>query len=183
MSIPQVYIDRTKIKLQEINSWFQQEVTANPSAVLSLVSQRSSRVEQEIYAMFKNDRKGEYERLRDDNTLGLSCRAGRGRPFGSVPTDSSNGVIERDDSKWINVPEENHVDVQSSLAGDHSFDVAPDRSRVTFEAHCTGVAFEDSTRGHGWHEATLHAIFRYTASAIEDAVNLEVLDLGHIIGV
>jgi hypothetical protein len=183
MSIPQSYIDRAVTKIQEINSWFQQEAVANPSAVLSLVSQRSSKIEQEIYAMFRNDRRGDYERERDDNTLHLSCRAGRGRPFGSVPTDTSSGVIERDNSNWVNVPEENHVDIHSSVAGDQSIDISPDKSRVNFEVRCTGVAFENTERGSGWHDATLHAIFRYTPSAIENIVNLEIVDLGHIVGV
>jgi hypothetical protein len=183
MSIPQQYIDRAQAKLQEINSWFEQAIVANPSAAISLVAQRGSRIEQEVYATFRNDRKGEYESTRDENSLRLSCKAGRGKPFGSVPTSGSNGVIERDDSNWSNVPESNHVEVHSSLDGSHSVEVSPDRSRVNFSVRCTGVAFENTERGHGWHEATLHAIFRYTPSAIENLVNLEIQELGHIIGV
>jgi hypothetical protein len=183
MAIPQQYVDRSREQLSTINTWFEQAVASNPSAVLSLVAQRGSRVEQEIYASFRNDRRGDYERERDVNTLKLSCHAGRARPFDSVPKDSSSGVVERDGSYWTNVPEENRVDVHNNIAGNHGVEVAADRSRVTFTVSCRGVSAEDTSRGHGAYDATLHASFRYTPDAISTLINVEVLELGNIIGV
>ncbi|PEC70914.1 hypothetical protein COK59_16085 [Bacillus thuringiensis] len=183
MAIPQKYIDEATVKLAEINKWFEDQVIQNPSAVMSLNAQRGTRIKQEIYATFSNQRGEELEKLRDENKVTLSCSAGRGSAFGSVPKGSKIAVIEADDSNWINVPEETYIEVHNDIAGGSSFQVSEDKRKVNFEVHCRGVAFEDTTRGHGAHEATLHAVFRMTKEAKENQINLETLELSNIIGV
>jgi hypothetical protein len=182
MAIPQQFIDQARAKMNEINAWFQQQVQANPSAVLSLVAQRGARIQSEIYATFTNARRQDYQAMRFDSPLHLSCYAGRGHPFGGVPEDDATGTVSRDATIYVNVPEENRVDVHNNIAGDHSVTVSPDRSSVTFNVHCRGVAWEDTTRGHGAYDATLHAIFKFKDQEADNRVAIERDELGHIIG-
>lgn len=182
MSIPEHFITDAKNKITQINSWFQEQVQLNPSAVMSLVAERTSKIEKEIYANFRNERSIELEALEDDNTLHLRCRAGRAHPFGRIPRDSKVGTVESDNSDWINVPEKNRVHEMNNLAGGYSVNVSDDRRKVTFEVHCTGVDATDTTRNHGAFEGELHAIFKMTTEAINEKLNLEILELGNIIG-
>lgn len=182
MSLPQSYIDGAKTKLSIIDSWFAEQVQLNPTAVLSLVKERGSRIEREIYAEFRNSRRTDYEALRDDNTIRLKCRAGRGGVGKGVPKDSRSATVEADNSDWIVVPEQTYIDVHNNIAGGSSFNASEDRRKVDFEVHCKGVSWSDTTRNHGAHEATLHAIFKMTPDAIEKTVNLETIELGNIIG-
>ena len=183
MSIPQHHIDKAKAIISDIDREFQDGVAANPANALGLLEKRKNRVEHEIYPVFRNDRRREIETERDDNTLHLKCRAGRGRPFGSVPRDSKSGTIRADNSDWMNVPEENDVHVHNSISGSHSVKPSDDKSEVKFSVSCKGVAVEDARRGHGAHDATLHAIFRLKEDAILDMVALEILELQNIIGI
>lgn len=183
MSIPEPYIEEAKVKLTEINNWFQGQVAQNPSAVLSLVAERGTRIKQEIYADFANRRTIELKTVRDENTLTLGCRAGRGSWRGEVPRDGRSGTIEADNSDWVLNETECRVHVHNNIAGGHSFSVSEDKRKVFFEVHCRGVAKTDMTRGHGAYEATFHAIYQMTDAAINDEINLEIKELGDIIGV
>lgn len=155
------YVPEAKNKKKEIEDEFITSITANPAAAVALVQARNARIQREVYEAFENRRKGEYDNERDINSLHLTCRAGRGSPFGSVPRDSSSGTVARDSEKWENVSSENQVEVHNSLAGEHSVQIDEiGFAFVNFAVTCKGVAFEDTTRGHGAHDATLHASFK-----------------------
>lgn len=166
------YVDEAKVSMQQINDWFIATIRGetDPARIIAISNDRNSRIQRDIFERFDNRRRDEYRQERDVNVLRLTCRAGRGRPFGGVPTDSASGRVRRDDGKWLNVPEENTVSVANDIAGSHGVQVDESLTFVDFNVSCRGVAFEDSSRGHGAHDATLNAVFRYTGDAIEAAV-------------
>lgn len=180
MSIPREYVDAAKTKLNEIDQWFAGQVGANPGNVLALVAQRAKRINEEIYEHFTNQRVVDYKKIRDVNSLRLSCRAGRGRPFGSVPRASNSGTVNRDTHEWTY--DSHDVHVHSSLRGSHNVNTRPDGTGCDFHVSCVGVAFEDTTRGHGSHDATLHVTFKMTEEAIAEAVQIERISLQRELG-
>jgi hypothetical protein len=63
--------------------------------------------------------------------------------------------VRRDSDDWTY--ESHEVTVESSLRGEHNVAVLDDQTGCNFAVSCVGVAFEDTTRGHGWHQATLRS--------------------------
>lgn len=171
MTIPRHYVEEAKKTLAEIDSWFETEVKQNPQNAISLVAQRAKKINGEIYENFANQRELDIEKERDVNSIKLYCRAGRARPFGSIPTASSSGRVRRDDSDWIY--ESHRVRVNNTNKGAHSVSVLEDKSGCNFQVRCTGVAFENTRHGHGWHDATLLVTFKMTEEAIGNEVRLE----------
>lgn len=180
MSFPREYFDEAKARLTEIDEWLAEQVAANPGNVVAIVAQRSKRINEEIYENFTNQRTIDYEKERDVNSLRLSCRAGRGKAFKGVPKASSSGTVKQDNSDWLY--DSHRVHVHNNLAGSHNVTVLPDDSGCNFSVSCKGVAFEDTTRGHGAYDATLHVTFKMSEEGIEDEVQIERIALQRELG-
>ena len=180
MSIPRQYVDKAKAKLKEIDDWFAGQVAENPSNVLALVAQRAKRINEEVYENFNNQRITDYREERDVNSIRLKCRAGRGRPFGSVPRSSKSGTVKQDDSDWIY--DSHTVGVHNNLEGSHDVTILPNDSGCDFSVRCKGVSFENATRGHGAYDAELHVTFKMTDATMSDAVQIERIALQRELG-
>ena len=180
MSIPRHYIDEAKRKLKEIDDWFSGAVAANPGNVLALVAQRAKKIDEQVYEKFHNQRWNDFESERDVNSLRLKCRAGRGRPFGSVPRSSSSGSVQRDNDDWIY--DSHRVAEHSSNRGEHSVEINGSKTGCSFGVSCVGVSFENVQRGSGWHDATLFVTFRLNENAIREELNGERLSLQRELG-
>lgn len=180
MSIPRTYVDDAKAKLKDIDNWFASEVAQNPGNAIALVAQRAKKINEEIYENFENQRKVDYHAERDVNSLRLKVRAGRGRPFGSVPRASKSGTVKHDDSDWIY--DSHRVHTRFDLAGSDEVNVLPDNSGCNYKVTCKGVAFEDTTRGHGAYDGELFVTFKMTDDAVSDVVQIERIALQREIG-
>jgi hypothetical protein len=166
--------------LKKIDDWLASQAAANMGNLLALVAQRAKRINEEVYENFTNQRGNDYKEDRDVNSIRMKCRAGRGRMFGSVPRASKSGTVKQDDSDWIY--DTHTVGVHNNLEGSHDVTVLPDNSGCDFKVRCKGVAFEDTTRGHGAYDAELHVTFKMTEDAMSDAVQIERIALQRELG-
>ncbi|MGB3403003.1 MAG: hypothetical protein WBA77_09950 [Microcoleaceae cyanobacterium] len=175
------YIAKARQEKKDIDDWFQSAVVNNPESAVELAKQREQKIQRQIWSDFEEKRQIEYRQVREKKELFLKCKAGRpGAPFKSKKTDSTSGEIKASKG-MLNISSDNEVKVNSTNHGNHKVSVSKDLKTVSFKVSCTGPSWGTTTRGHGWHEATLYAYFKYSDETIKNQVNSELLELQRMI--